>query len=412
MNILLTSVVLRDNFGYPSIISSLKSLWGEFDGDLRLTELTADKSAEEERLRRLYGLGHVDLTNLSRRKNFLKVLSMCRKYRRTGRIEGSDELAENLRRLAEYDAIVEMRGICFSDAIGGQRLYTKLFNFPLWIYGKTMGIPVVKYTTAIGPAKKLSTKLSILIYLGRFCDLVLLRDDESHEICKRLKIKSKYLNVPDTAFYMPVEPCEKARELEELKGRQPIIGISVSYQLKARAPGYLDSMAELVNHLTQALRAKVILIPNEYTKDLTADDKAVAQKLFQMVGEGDVEILDVDRLTPNQMKAVVAACDAMVCARYHSVVASLSAGVPVLALSWHHKYREAMKLFGQQNHVVEKEDVGKSVVGAFHGVYDNRETIREELQRSLPDVRAQVRRGAEAFYALMNRSRRRPEGGE
>ncbi len=410
MNILLTSVILKDNFGYPSIISSLQSLWGEFDQNISLTELTSDKSEEEARLRRLYGLEHADLANLSYRKNFLKVLSLCRKYRKTGTVEDSGPLADNLRKLASYDAIVEMRGICFSDEIGGQRLYNKLFNFPLWIFGKMMGIPVVKYTTAIGPANKFSTKLSIQIYLSRFCDLALLRDDESFAICKRLNVKSQYLNVPDTAFYMPIAPCDKAEELSSAKGTRPIVGISVSHQLKGRAPGYLESMAELVNHLTQTMNAKVILIPNEYTRDLSEDDKAVARKLYEMTGQDGVEVLEVDSLTPNQIKAVVAACDTMVCARYHSVVASLSAGVPVLALSWHHKYREAMKLFGQQRHVVEKEEIGKSVVAAFHEVYDNREAIRAELKTHLPEVRALVRRGAEAFYALMGQKDRSHEG--
>lgn len=409
MNILLTPVMLKENFGYPSVMSSLKGLWGEFDDDLKMTAMSTDRSEEEQRLRQMYGIGQVDLTNLSRRKNFFKVLSMCRKFRRSGRIEGDGPLAENLGKLITFDAIAEMRGICFTDDIR-QRFYTKLFNHPLWIFAKVLGIPVVKYTTAIGPARTLATKFSIWLYLGKFCDLVLLRDDESHALCKALNLKSKYMTVPDTAFWMPAERCEKAESLRALQGKVPIIGISVSHQQLKRAPGYLESMTELVNELVEKLHARVLLMPNELAKDPSADDRHVAKLLFEATGQDGVEIVDVAGLTPGQIKSVVAACDATVCARYHSVIASLSSGTPVLALSWHHKYREAMKLFGMERYVVEKEDIGKSVVKSFFAVYDNRENIREELKRGLPQVLAKVRAGAEAFYAVIGEKKGRAKG--
>jgi coenzyme F420 hydrogenase subunit beta len=45
----------------------------------------------------------------------------------------------------------------------------------------------------------------------------------------------------------------------------------------------------------------------------------------------------------------------VVAARYHTVVAALSSGVPVISLSWHDKYRALMRLFGQEAYVADLE---------------------------------------------------------
>jgi polysaccharide pyruvyl transferase WcaK-like protein len=177
-----------------------------------------------------------------------------------------------------------------------------------------------------------------------------------------------------------------------------------------RSAGYLDSMLGLISGVCDKLGAKILLIPNEYGSDVKVNDKHVARKIFESAGSKDIEIVDVDSLTPNQVKAVIAACDVMVCARYHSVVASLSSEVPLLVLSWHHKYREVMKLFELEEYVVEKESGGGSVVRNFFQVYDNRVDIKAKLHRNLPVVKNNVRAGAEAFFNTIRSYKKAPIG--
>jgi len=94
----------------------------------------------------------------------------------------------------------------------------------------------------------------------------------------------------------------------------------------------------------------------------------------------------------------------MIAARYHSVISSLSSCVPVLALSWHHKYKEVLKMFDLEKYCLESQDINNTLVENFFDFYENRELIKIKLQKHLPEVLSNVEKGALSLYQILNKN--------
>ena len=81
-----------------------------------------------------------------------------------------------------------------------------------------------------------------------------------------------------------------------------------------------------------------VFIPNVLSEDITNDDVYFTGEVHnKMKGKKHATIL-TGEYTAQQLKGVFGQCDVVVAARYHSIVASISQGIPVLAIGWHTKY--------------------------------------------------------------------------
>lgn len=163
-------------------------------------------------------------------------------------------------------------------------------------------------------------------------------------------------------------------------------------------PGYIDSTVELINSIAKRMDAKIILIPNQ--RRHKGGDDVIAKTILDKVSDVNIEILQLDKYTPNQVKAIISKCDIMVAARYHSIIASLSSFVPVLALSWHHKYKEVMKLFNLEDYVINKENINTALAADFYKLYNNKDNIKNALKKRNGDVKKRVSKGAQLFYKI------------
>lgn len=405
MNLLLIPENLTNNFGGPSLISSFNILWKENKKNLSITTISSDFSKEVVKLRKLYGINNVDFSELNIPKKFFEVIIKILFFRITKKIPGNNKLSKELKQFLNYDALVDKRGICFrDDQIGNHNFFKNFlillfFSERMWLYSKLLGIPVIKYTTSIGPAEKLLTKLTIKKNLEFLCDLILVREDESYNVLERCNVKKKTILVPDSAFFMPIKESEKSLKLSEEKKEKILIGISVSHKLTKFKKNSTIAVVQLINEISDKLNAKILLIPNEINKNNRKNcDMYLAEKIFQELNFGsDLEIINVEDFTPNQIKGIISKCDVMVAARYHSIIASLSSEVPVLSLSWHHKYKGVMKLFNIEEYVVEKEITSKKLIKTFFDFYENKEKIKRKINENLPMVKKKVSQGAIDF---------------
>lgn len=405
MKLLLTPGKLTNNFGSPSILSALKVLWRKNNKNLSITTISSDSSKKAVKLRKLYGINNVDFSELYNPKKFFEVIIKILSFRITKKIPGKNKLSKELKQFLKYDALVDKRGICFrDDQIGNHNFFKNVLIFlffqkRMWLYSKLLGIPVIKYTTSIGPAEKLLTKLTIKKNLGFLCDLILVREDKSYNVLKRSNVKKKTILVPDSAFFMPIKESKKSLKLSEEKKEKTLIGISVSHKLTKFKKNSTIAIIQLINKISDKMNAKILLIPNQINKNNRKKcDMYLAEKIFrELNSSSDIEIINVESFTPNQIKGIISKCDVMIAARYHSIIASLSSEVPVLSLSWHHKYRGVMKLFNIEEYVVEKEITSKKLIESFFDFYENKEKIKQQIHNNLPTVKRKVNQGAVDF---------------
>src|SRR5690606_2587223 len=70
-------------------------------------------------------------------------------------------------------------------------------------------------------------------------------------------------------------------------------------------------------------------------------------------------IFDIREKSPQETKFLLSKSELLIGSRYHSVVASLSSGVPPLVIGWHYKYQEIMEAYAMSDFIVDNENCSK-----------------------------------------------------
>jgi len=239
-----------------------------------------------------------------------------------------------------------------------------------------LGVPVVKLSQAMGPFRTWPNRPLARLFLGG-CRFVNTRGAVTQRHLEKLLGGSgTYGRSDDVAFLFEQRFCisrpavglePRLERLLDLRAQgRLIIGVCPSVVIARRAvaegrdyPGWIAGLiAELV-----ARGHGVALYPNA-TRDLeetrlhnndlpllreilTRLDPAAAASVVGFQGSWNAA----------QIHRILAACDVHAVSRFHAMVGSLVAGVPVLVLGWSHKYLEVMERFQQSEMVFDGSDL-------------------------------------------------------
>ncbi len=141
----------------------------------------------------------------------------------------------------------------------------------------------------------------------------------------------------------------------------------------------------------------VLFVPHEVSLSDTGskDDRLLCALLEAAVGDDRAKAF-LDPAPAAEMKAVIGKTACVIGSRFHALVAALSQGIPCMALSWSHKYRELLKPFGLEKYAVESVDGvgGGAVISLFDEFIEGVPALKAGVESALPDVR---RLAAETF---------------
>jgi len=297
----------------------------------------------------------------------------------------------NLKRSA---LVVSAPGLIFSDALGANTFRGRLSEGLGFGLARIYGKKIVQNTADIGPARAFWNRFFARSFL-KMCSVISCRSEESAREAERLGIPSeRVLTAPDAGFLMPTQSSEILEQIRGRAGNRPIVGLSVSFQVKrrcSRPEDYLEAMAELASYFINKHGAYVLVIPNELHKDPQRDDGVVARELTERISSSASEALEPTTLSGPEIKAVIGACECLFAARYHSLVAALSQGIPSLAIGWHYKYRSLLKLTGMEEWVFDFRSLEISqLIQAGDRMWLQRSALREEIRARLPGIYKQI----------------------
>jgi len=407
-NVVLIGARLIKNLGGPSMVAgSVRALSASFENPrFTLVLPPGDPEADRQRARR-YDVAVIPEVN---DVSFLKKIVPLTLLKRLGISAGPPHLRKLLHVLHEADVIVDIWGIALTDSLGSNSFYARLIEGQFYILARILGKPFIKYTSDLGPFQSKWNRFFAKLYLNRFTKLVLARDEETAACVRAIGVKTKMIICPDTAFLMEPEDTDISRRLAACRRERPVIGLSVSFQLFNRAGAsvdYIGIMAGFVRHAIATCGAHVVIIPNELS-DGPHDDTKIAERVKAQVKSDGCEIVYTEGMTAPETKGVIRECDAIVSARYHSIVAALSMGVPTFALGWHHKYAGILSLFGQEHRMCAIDSLRAEDVNAkFDELWRQRAEVRERILAGLADVRARVLAGAEQAASVLSGKHRK-----
>jgi polysaccharide pyruvyl transferase WcaK-like protein len=388
IRVLATGARIEDNFGGPSVLHGLKQVLDILYGNnyelvyCQLTPFDAISASDFDfSLRTLiFGKKQIGLKYFTDRD-----MSELKSYIRSS------------------DIVVDLYGICFSDNLEGDQGYIKsyislLYQFRVSILAKLYRKKVVKNTCSFGPMKNKSNLRKAKFACRYLFNILSAREEKSRlALLHDAKVKKEILLSPDIANVMPFQ--------KKSNTATNIIGISTSHQIIRQwknEEGYIECMVNLCKHVSQKYQKPILLIPNEVQKSLEFNDISVSEEIQKkLCDEGiSVDIADSAKMPGSELKNLIASCEVMVASRYHSCVASLSSGVPVLVVGWHYKYEELLHWYYQDQWILSNKDCSSArLIEMFDAFWEQRDTSKKIIAENYPKVQKAVLDTAKIMFS-------------
>lgn len=304
--------------------------------------------------------------------------------------------------LARSEVLICLAGVSFVE---GRTKFIP-FNIATILPAMVLGVPVVKFSQAMGPFKSSVNRLAARVFLGR-CRQVFTRGETTNTYLRDLFSDSdRYQRADDAAFLFKSEDClsqpaagleEKLSELKVLRqSGMTIVGVcpSVVIAKRAEAAGwdYHQRIQELISGLVEKGYA-VALYPNatrgeDMDKTHNNDLPLLAEigkKLPSNISKHVVSFSG--SLNAAQVHQIINACDVQAVSRFHAMVASLASCIPVMVIGWSHKYLEVMERFGQEDMVLDyKKGSVEPVITCIDRLVAEKIERSQKISNALPGV--------------------------
>jgi len=315
-----------------------------------------------------------------------------------------------LRAIVEADLLLDVSGISFVDGRFAALLYNLASNVPALL----VGTPLVKMSQALGPFRSFANKAAARIVLPRV-RRIFARGTETEAHLASLGLRNVSA-AADLAFILndrvPL-PAVPAGVLPAGEPGDVLIGVCPSEVLdracKARGADLAGVLAAALDGIIEETGGRVAIIAHsllEPEKRSHTNDYHVCVRVRDRMVRGDRASLVLTDLTPSELRAVIARCDCLVAARFHSMISALCVGVPPIVLAWSHKYREVMSDFGLERFVIERGEISAERIAAgVRTALSERETIRRRIDEAFAAVAGSARRQIDYAAGLLSKTR-------
>ncbi len=328
---------------------------------------------------------------------------------------------EMLKTYLHTDLVIDEAGISFSDSRG---FLLNTYSFACAAIPMLMGVPVVKYSQAMGPFANAYNRLLAKLVLPEM-KLVTARGRMTDTYLRSIGVRRQERVYADGAFTMPDAPAveKRVQKICETNGFSHMAALSVSsvVERKCRKAGidYCAIMAEFAVYLNRR-GYQVFLLANAarmhvkktHNNDLPACDTvaSIYHKLqhkennrqkgtgsgIKAQGQADSArglIWERREMDAEEIRAWIGRCEFLVTSRFHAMVFALSKNVPVLLVGWSHKYQEVMEQFGLSEFAADYSDLSlEKLQNRFEIFLEQQEAIRERICKNLPAVKESSRK--------------------
>ncbi len=333
------------------------------------------------------GICPIRVTGTSLRRRWVLLLALLG-IRRRARVTDGD-LAKGLDSMFPVvDVIVDAGGYVSSDQWG---IRPALSRFFCCLQARAHRVPVLFLTQSWGPFRGFWIR-HLTAWSARRAELVVARDELSLGHLKGLGglAEDKLLWAPDLALPMAASGLDAQSSIFPKCGipaeAKTVIGMTPNMNCYKRSEGtgtgnrYVRLATHVARHILESTDAHLLLIPHEM-HDLARDDRLLIRLIQEGIGDHERMHCLREDLGARDLKAVVGALDFLVASRYHSVIAAVSMGTPVLVIGWAHKYDELLRAIGLDELLVDHRNADVTEAAArFDEAFAGREKIRSAMR--------------------------------
>jgi colanic acid/amylovoran biosynthesis protein len=229
--------------------------------------------------------------------------------------------------------------------------------------------------------------------------LILLREDTSMALLRRLGVSANTRRAIDSGFLFDSPHQANLRARLSLPAHTLLLGVTVRSWLKGdQQVAYETAVAGALDAVTKTAPVHVVFIP-QVTAAKGDDDRVTSRRVYQLMQAKHSATLVEEELTHYDVKAMYNDLDLLLGTRFHSVIFSLTAYVPVMAIEYEHKTSGIMKDLDLSEWVTKIEDVtATNLTAALQRLLTEREDYVVHLRRRLPTYQTQARQAAELLH--------------
>ncbi|WP_300131785.1 polysaccharide pyruvyl transferase family protein [uncultured Barnesiella sp.] len=214
--------------------------------------------------------------------------------------------------------------------------------------------PIILWSQTYGPFNFHNRKFRYACKKLLESSEIYVRDIQSEEAVRSLGVTS-----PINKTYETVIGLEDEIEKYVLPSeREKKIGITI-YNAEYRTDGeyrkYINLMAQVTDYLC-SLGYRVKFFPHEMKGAVINDRKCIADILLLCTNKDSIIYNDEDSTTKEHLLELSECC-MFIGHKTHSVIFALTVGTPLLAISYHPKTRDFLKLYDLEDDVIDEENL-------------------------------------------------------
>lgn len=285
---------------------------------------------------------------------------------------------------------IDGSGFVFSDYLkirdGGVALWDCLLKK---LYHR--GCKIVFLPQGFGPAEMQNTK-KLFSVLSKYASVIMPREKASFDyIEKSGVVDMKMVKMfPDfTSLVEGVFP-EKFVHLKN--------GIAIIPNLRMIDKGAVskEDYKKLLNSIVELgkRRGHIVYLLNH-------EGKADEMFAFELRNDLSGRIEVVTGLNALEVKGLISSSYLVITSRFHGVASALNSGVPCLATSWSHKYKELFADYGMDNCILPLDDINRALEMVKDYLSEERnQKISEHLGLQVPKIKAQTKQMWEYVWSV------------
>jgi polysaccharide pyruvyl transferase CsaB len=251
----------------------------------------------------------------------------CREY--SLRAVPRDDFKNLWREIKSCDAFLSGGGSLLQDVTSLRNIvyYTGLIRM-----ASVAKKPAMIYAQGIGPLRKsLSQKLTRIALNHKNTRVITVRDPESKALLQKIGVRK---NIEITADPVWALEAKNARR----KTRSALVWtVSLRSWLDVSTPDAEGALLQAIRAAAQKENATLQFLAMQPARD---------GALMQSLGVQKNEILETEKLSPQEIMALAGDCDLMIAMRLHALIFAAAQRVPCIAVSYDPKVSSLARLIG------------------------------------------------------------------
>lgn len=246
--------------------------------------------------------------------------------------------------------------------VGGGGILMDFYNREAQLYGsygmmaKWAKVPYIIYSCGAGPIKSTIGKWFIR-KLANNAETVSVRDPASKKLLKRIGVNKGIEIIGDPSFALDLKNRKIRKSTISKVGVTVVPYYNLAYWPSAddiKYENYVQSMADNLDQLIDTHRVDLTFFSTKYPHDVDVTIDVAARMRNQ-----EKIYINRENLSPDELLNISAEQDLVIGTRLHSVYLATNAETPVIAIAYHHKVQDFMKMAGLSDHCIRIDDLIK-----------------------------------------------------